>query len=261
MICLGAGFQYSNWEGRGGVDFLLETQARQALGDDTAYMRNVMRLEWIAFLLGEDNRTVLVDCLPCPQSPWSAMALVQRKRLVGDDPSTPGVVRSVISHNNKIQALIDRPNDREPILRQQDGMIVIPAASPSKPTRETKQIFFPKSFLGGRQLLLSTDSSVEYTLSPDMLTETPTKYHLTCRVCTVHRNEDPIVVTISPQQKSSSDDAKVAVEMPYTMGMWEETKPVTIELGGPGVTFTKLIVTRQRKQFAIAMKDIKLVPV
>jgi hypothetical protein len=44
------------------------------------------------------------------------------------------------------------------------------------------------------------------------------------------------------------------------MGMWEETSPVLLDIGGPGVTSTTtltLTVTRQRKQF---QPDICLEP-
>jgi hypothetical protein len=249
----------SYWEGRGGLDFLLETQARHMMDGD-GYLRAVVKLEMVAFLSNESNATVLQDCLPSPDSPWYAIALMQRMRWVHGVASVPRVSRPVYSRNNKIQALIDRPLSVEPLVRE-EGKIIIPAASTSNPTRETRQIFFPKSFLGGLQLVLTVDSSVEYTLSPDMLTDTPTKYQLTCRVCTVHRNEDPILLTISPNQEGGPDDATVAVKMPYTVGMWEETEAVIVEIGGPGVTFTKLTVKRQVKQYAISIKDIKLVAI
>jgi hypothetical protein len=45
--------------------------------------------------------------------------------------------------------------------------------------------------------------------------------------------------------------------MAYTMGMWEETESVVVELGN---TKTTLIVTRKRKQSAFGVKDIQLAP-
>lgn len=267
MTCLGAGFQYSSWEGRGGLDFLLETQARHVLQDDDAlYRKRVMRLELIARMFNEDNRTVLSDCLPNPKSPWFALALMQRKRLVADAPSAPArdEPRAVLATNCKVQALVDREDtvDKAFVHDDRDGMIVIPAASTSKPAKETNKILFPKSFLGGHQLLLIESSSVEYILDPDVVSTLPKKYKLTCRVCTVHRNEDPLeirIIAVGPTGCAVGDTI-VSVDMPYTMGMWEETKPVVVEVGGPGASSVTLKVTRLRKQFAIAMKDIKLVP-
>ena len=231
-------------------------------------MKNVMRLEGISCLFNEDKRTVLSDCLPSPKSPWLALALMQRKRLVVAAPSSsraPGEKRAILATNCKVQALLDKKDivvDKIFVYDDRDGMIIIPAASTSKPGKETNKILFPKSFLGGRQLLLMEDSSVEYILASDQLSSTPKKYKLTCRVCTVHRNEDPLQIQAiaSCQRRGNLADTTVFVDMPYTMGMWDETNAVELEIGGPDVSSVTLRVTRRRKQYAIAMKDIKLMP-
>jgi hypothetical protein len=261
MTCFSAGWKVAFWEDRCGLDFQLETQARQALENDATYLKKVMRLEWVAFLHNEEKKSVWDTFLPSPSSPWLALSLMQRKRLVNDMASTPRATRSTLSHN-KIQTLLDKSVGQETIgfrFNNSGSVIIIPAASTSKPTKETEKIFFPKSFLGGRQLLLTVDSSVEYTLASDMLPDTPKRYKLTLRLCTVHRHEDPLLLTISSDSKIIGDSV-VLVDIPYTMGMWEETSPVLLDFGGPDVTTTTLTVTRQRKQYAISIKDLKLEP-
>jgi hypothetical protein len=256
--CLGAAFKWNFWEGRCGLDFQLESQARQLLADDKIYQQKVMRLEWIACLHKEDSKSIMSDFLPNPDSPWFALALFQRQRLVAELAGGPQreVPKPSISKNNKIQAAIDAPLARAPILTDDAGTIVIPAASRSKPQRETRTLFFPKSFLGDGQQLLLPEGTVEYILDGDILSSNSTpwqQYNLTFRICTVHRHEDPLLVAI----RSDESSKEVSVNMPYTMGMWEETEPVVVVLGNTKMT---LIVTRTRKQSAIGVKDIKLVP-
>jgi hypothetical protein len=45
------------------------------------------------------------------------------------------------------------------------------------------------------------------------------------------------------------------------MGMWQETKPVTVEILGSSTTNATITVFRPTKKYAIAIKDLKLVPV
>jgi hypothetical protein len=79
-------------------------------------------------------------------------------------------------------------------------------------------------------------------------------------VCTVHRNEMPVLLTVG---NDSDDDvvAVISVEFPYTMGMWQETAPVVVELGGSDVTNTTLTFARQSTICGITVKEIKLTPV
>ncbi len=123
------------------------------------------------------------------------------------------------------------------------GKIIIPATSCSNPKKATNDVLFLYSFLGGKQLHLRGDATVEYTLTADLLTPTAKQYNLTCLVCTVHRNEKPVLLTVG----SDSDDDVVAVifvEFPYTMGMWQETAPVVVEVDYLGVTNAALIFAR-----------------
>jgi hypothetical protein len=72
----------------------------------------------------------------------------------------------------------------------------------------------------------------------------------------------PVLLTVG----SDSDDdvvAVISVEFPYTytMGMWQETAPVVVELGGPDVTNMTLTFARQTESCGITVKEIKLTPV
>lgn len=357
MVCLGAGFEYSKWEGRGGVDFLLETQAREALNDRSdhhpyyyyhyhpqitttwrngqddenadsiLYLQKVLRLEWIALLYKEDGKSIWDQCLPSLQSPFLALALMQRKWIAKGSTSIDHSPRSVedsikaaiddsyqdcdteqnesgnhlvnrnhlnyycYSSDNHAVATIPRVNHKEEAkeysfphvrynLHWDSHEIIIPSSYTSKPTQETKQVLFPESFLGGRQLVLCGAATVEYTLPLDLVlspTDTRRDYNLKLMVCTVHRHQNPLKLTVQTisQPKFASDIGDEVMRMttatdftidpPYTMGMWEETEPVTISLGENDVTnsvvSTCLSFTRTDTLFAISIKEIRLMPV
>ena len=272
MTCLGAGFDRSWWENRGGVDFHLETQAREALACDSEYLKKVMRLEWAGYLLNEDASSILRDCVPNPASLWSSLGLVQRKCIVKDLPSPPALVSLTVDNSsvyrNKIQTALATPNAREAtrielFSYKGEKKIIIPAGSPTTPTEESKEILWPNSFLGGRQLILGRKSTVTYDLSTDMIPDDATKYALTLRLCTVHLNDDPLSITITCESDANhvANEATASVEVPFTMGMWQETKPVIIEIVGGSTTNAKITVFRPTEKYAIAIKDLKLVAV
>lgn len=258
MVCLGREIEYSWWEGRGGLDFFLETEARGALKDDEVYMREVMRLEWVALFHDESHGTILSDCLPDPANLWYALSLLQRKRLASD--TLRKSAHSVKQVASQFSSLTDVDEQlKSTAVSFTDESIIIPATACSNPTNNTDKVYFLPSFLGGRQLFIGLDASVEYTLPDDLFVDTPKKYMMTCRVCTVHRKEKPLLLTVTSNE-ACSQDQEVQVKIPYTMGMWEITEPVSIEIGGSSVTNTKLVFKRQEDQlFGISLKDIKLV--
>jgi hypothetical protein len=273
MICLGAAFKYSYWgsrDERGGLDFLLETQARSAVKVEEEYLQQVLRLEWMGQFRKESNTTVRKSCIPDQKSPWWALSLMQRKILAAGAAGAAADTECATRKGGKLfylkslqftqlERLKERPATCE-VVAKDDDEIVIPAATCSKPTKGTDKVLFMDSFLGGKQLHLRSNATVEYTLSADLLTPTAKQYNLTCLVCTVHRNEEPVLLTVG----SNSDDDVVAVlsvEFPYTMGMWQETAPVMVELGGPDVTSTTLTFARQSTSCGISIKQIKLTPV
>ena len=259
VTVLGAAFRWNSWEGRCGLDFQLETQVRRILNDNDKYLRQVSRLEHISALCGEDCKSVTGKFLPSDKCPWYSLALAQRQRLRERSPSNekkPDPV-PILSRNNEIQAILQTPLDRGSITRLQDGTIHISASATSRPKRETRTIFFPQSFLeGGQQLLLPSSESVEYNIPASVLGDEPCKYKMSCRVSTVHRHETPLNIRL--QVEGNDICEPVQVPLVYTVGMWKETEPIIVEI--PSAEEVTLVVARSRKEFAIGVKDFKLVP-
>jgi hypothetical protein len=180
---------------------------------------------------------------------------MQRRRLAPQAtnklmfPVTAGGTR------NKIAALLEQ-EEAKTCLREavvcdnKTGAIVIPASSCSDPANATKKVMFVPSFLGGQQLFVKEDAEVEYCLPQPFLKSDVAKYKLTCRVATAHRFEQPITLTIGP--------TVYVITLPYTMGLWDYTEPVIVELDG---SITKMRFARPNQPFGFAFKVIRLDPV
>ena len=145
--------------------------------------------------------------------------------------------------------MISRPKQCEEKLRKENGEILVPATVFTRPKRANQKIHLAKSFDGGHQIFVNKDSIVEYTLTADDLLASTTRYELVLRVCTVHRKEQPFLLTIN-------GGSPVEVPIPYTVGEWADTKgvKVTLDVGRENV----LSFERQFKKGGTAIKYIKL---
>jgi hypothetical protein len=261
VTCLGAGFQYSFWDKREGPDFLLETQARTGAGTDEKYQQLVQRLEWLASFYGESNITLIRKCFPDKCSPFLSLALMQKKSLALSATSGTCAAKEYIPSGpvvmTQLEKITARSDSCETIATTADGTIIIPATLCSNPKQPTNTILFLKSFLGGTQLHMTSTNTVEYTLSTDQLPSAVFKYNITCRVCTVHRNEKPLLVKLLVDGACCNE---YQLTLPYTMGSWEETTALEIDLGTTNVASNVcLSLTRQTGGCGIAIKDIKLI--
>jgi hypothetical protein len=253
VTCLGAAWKFSTWEGREGLDFVLEAQAREQADE---YM-GVCRLEWVADAFGETPIHGKLN----PNSLWRSLALLQKHRLANITKATAAsdctekVTRSILDENSG-DCFVDETADA--ISFQDNGTIIVPAVACTTPQKGNKKTKFMKSFLGGRQLHIREDQSVEYTLE---LKETR-QYHLSIRVVTVHGNMQPLLLQITT---SGNDDSNkritvgTVLNVPYTKGEWQMTDPVEIALGsGTNVlSFTR----KEPPHFGLTMKELVLTPV
>lgn len=258
VTCLGAAFKWNSWDGRCGLDFELESKARLLLIDDSSYQRMVLRLEWLALYQKEVNSKIRSTCTPDPSNPLLSLALMQRQLIVENtkDMTAKGSFVPKISKNNKIHSIMDKTPSRPPISINGQGVIVIPAASTTAPEKPARSIAFLKSFLDDSPQLSLGQGSVEYKIDHELLglRALTKKFFLTISLCTVHRDDDPLIIFV---QNGGSEPDEIKINAPYTMGMWASTHPISFELIPPE---TVLKVTRTRKEFAIAVKELRLSP-
>jgi hypothetical protein len=136
-----------------------------------------------------------------------------------------------------------------------DGTIVIPAVACTTPTKSSKTAIFMKSVLGGRQLHIRDDQTVEYKLS-----QVSGRYQLVIRLVTVHLKTHPLLLTVTNEGDGSSNDdddlvTVASIVVPYTVGMWALTDPVEIVLGS-GTNI--LTFTRETPNFGLSIKELIL---
>lgn len=240
VVNFGAAWRFNWWEGRPGPDFLLETQAREHPAD----YRKVLRAQWVGTALGEEK----VDAMrPGSGGLWHALALYQKKAIVADGrpaEKRPDPKQSAAPADASVKA-----TDTE-IVVDQDGVIDIPAVACSSPRKNTAKISFMRSFAGGSQLHYSRlggkPEDFEYAF------EIPTagRYALVARVVTVNTGQ---------QLRVTANDAEVPIDLalPYTVGRWEETAPVRIDLrrGRNVIRFTC-----QVPNHGLSIKNLTLTP-
>ena len=255
-VCFGAAWCWNWWDGRRGLDFLLETRARR---DPQDYMK-VLRAEWVADALGEKK----VDGMkPGTGGFWNALALNQKRAIVA--ASKPGEVALV---GQKLAEKFD-PTKAEKLAKAtittedkkivvgQDGTITIPAAACAKPTNNTGEVLFMKSFLGGMQLhcnWLSPRKDGKPAEGFEYAVTVPAagRYMLVARVVTVHKDNQHLLLT------PNGAPEPIDMALPYTAGLWQKSEPVQITLAkGANV----LHFTRPAPSKGLTIKEFTLTPV
>ena len=272
---LGADWSYSWWEGRCGLDFLLETQAR-AFGEDS-YFDSVCCLEMIGRAVIGEPALDAMAVLPSPSSFWCSLALMAKHILAKKSlamktaaavtaTSLPSIISCGVDEPNKniIHQRLQAKDEKEHIIIEADGKIIIPATSCSEPRQSTAHVQFTPSFLGGSQLHHTEGDTFEYTIT-DLPDDRAGEYSLSLRLCNVHLKQQPLLLTVSCGGASTSGDETedqdvvdvLSISVPYTVGEWTWTGPVTIHLA-PGTNV--LSFSRETPNFGLSIKDIICTP-
>lgn len=224
VVCLGAGWGHGWTSTPYGtdLDFLATTQARAA-GPD--FIR-VKRAHWIGTAVGE-NWTPGENAKNAPGF-WNGVALLTQRRLieaagaralaaVGED-----IGEANVSKEKEIYAAVTITDADRAITVGNDGTITIPAVATAKPTTNTGRILFMASPLGGAQLHDGRNGGpqdFEYAFDAPVAG----RYRLTARVVTPSWKQSLMVT-------ANDADQPVAMPLPFTVGMWQTTEPVEIDL-------------------------------
>jgi len=221
VICLGAGWGHG-WVGKrnSDLDFLAITQARN---NEKAFMQ-VKRAQWVGDVMGEKRTFGFGSGDPAF---WNGVALYTQRGIIEDAKvKTLDAVGEELGEANEssvkyaVEAAKVTDADRK-IVVARDGAITIPAVACSNPTKSTGKIIFMPSNLGGKQLHYSRNGGnqdFEYTFAAPAAGT----YALTARVVTPSWQQHLLV--------SANGGKPVDLALPHTVGMWDTTKPVQVEL-------------------------------
>jgi hypothetical protein len=240
VVNFGAGWDLS-WgppeetePGRRGTDFVLEAQARNQPED---YWK-VLRAQWVGDILNEprhDSTKVGSGGL------WNALALFEKKAIVAEaKPTELAALGTELGEANESAetkaAAVAKANvteaDRQ-IITDPNGVITIPAAA-------CNGAQLMNSFLGGQQMTCGGG-----TLDFEVNVPRAGKYALSARVVTVRD------VTLQFTLNNAAD--AIAMPMPYTVGMWQQSEPVDISLleGKNTFHFAKPLTSLTIKDFTL----------
>lgn len=243
VMNLGAGFNHSWWD-KGerhvsGKEFLLETQARRHEQD---YWK-VLRAQWVSRILGEQAYN---DRDNTPGGTWSRMGHYLTVMIASREVELAPLGKELAEANardedEEVEQAAITPADRKSVVGE-DGTITIPSAAKGKSSGWGHAM---KSFGEGMQLVGAAGFATEYEF------EAPRegKYTLTTRVVTVQENKKISF--------SVNDGQALDVPVPYTIGMWQHTKPVEVTLAKGRNVLRFGIVGPGR----LAIKDFTLKPV
>ena len=245
VINLGAGFNASWWDKddapRSGSDFLLETQARERAQD----YAKVLRAQWVSRVLGEQAYN---DRNQVAGGFWSSMGHYQAVVLAASAVELGPLGQELAEANepqekqNMEQAPV-KPLDQQ-VVAERDGSITIPAVAHGKATGSGAAM---KSYSGGMQMHCSGGFKTQYVFEAPQAG----KYALTARVATLQEGQKFLF---------TANEAKQPVELavPYTVGLWQQTKPLEISLtkGQNALNFAVKDGSRD-----VTVKDFTLTPV
>ena len=250
-ICLGAWWSVAWCGPQGGLDFLLDSQAREQEG---AYMQ-VLRAQWIGDALGQEDvsirhygkgggfwdglgfhlkRVIVKDAQVEALELVGGMKLGESDELLGDEKG----------------ATIEVPAEDKKIVTDEGGVITVPAAACSKPNNSTDKVAFMQSWGGGTQVhyqrLGSRPELIRYTIEVPAAGE----YELTATVATVSDKQSAIF--------RINRRTLLNVMLPYTKGMWGQSEPVTIQLREGR---NSIMLTFRAPNRGVSIKALQLKPV
>ncbi len=250
VVCLGGGWGagWTKTRYKQDLDFLATTQARAS----TERYMEVKRAQWIGDVMEEKRVFGLLSGEP---GFWYGASLYRQRAIIEESKAiTLAAVGEDIGEANETREKIELAKvtmtaaDRT-IAADRHGIITIPATACSKPMHSTGKIIFMNSIPDGKQLHYSRNGShedFEYTFDAPKAGQ----YALTAIVATPSWKQHLLAY-------ANEAEKAVEIELPFTVGMWERTRPV-------GITLMKgrnvLRFRREGDVKGVSIKEFRLIP-
>ncbi len=228
VICLGGpNWTKSHWDGKKGIHFHWEAQARSAsphLFDDL--MIWLRCFECFAAKTGNDTNK---------EKFWHLLQLLKMWQIVcmkdGYRDRRNKSVDDILVVTSAQRIMEAHVKDKGILFQSNNGDITFPASSNCNPKIPRNDFIVTKSFHkgGGFQVHLRGNAYLKYHINLPKSCNGPikfAKYHLTITIVTVHYDTTPLSLRV----KSSTQDAIYEIKIPYTEGEWALTDPIEVEL-------------------------------
>jgi hypothetical protein len=223
VVCLGAWWSMAWCGPQGGLDFLLDSQARE-FEDDYQIVR---RAQWVGDALAEED----VDLRHFGRNGgfWDGLAFVKKQLIVkaAEVKALELVGGMKLGESDEligdeVGKEIEIPEEFTAIATGTDGSITIPAVACYSPRKSSDRILFLKSWNEGYQLHYSRLGQRPELFKYRIELPAEGEYELTCQAATVSPNVEVLVRV--------NRDEPLPFAMPYTKGLWETSKPVRLKL-------------------------------
>ncbi len=250
-ICLGAWWSVAWCGPQGGLDFLLDSQARE---DEQAYMQ-VLRAQWIGDALGEED--VSISQYGRGGGTWDGLAFYKKRAIVEDAEIEALELTGGMKLGESDDLLgdeggeaIEISEEDKTIVVDKDGRITVPVAACSKAGNNTDKVLFMKSWDGGVQIHYQRLGSRPEIIRYNIEAPAAGKYELTATVSTVSPKQS-VVFRVNRR-------TVVNVILPYSKGMWQQTEPQVVELREGR---NSIMVTFRAPNRGVSIKAFQLKPV
>jgi hypothetical protein len=244
----GAKWETCSWQGKSGLDFKLEIEARNK-APQQEYWKKLVMLDALAALIDGDPNSIPdyeKDVLH-PERLWRSLAIISMELLFQTEPDVQRTFerkgRNLVTTRNEkyLESYeLDKPDAEISVKR---GIVTIPA---SRHGFIAGNVGVIDSFGGGKQINFVADGTVEYELPENV---PPKKYSIKLEVCTVSATQAPLTIKID-----DFDDKTLKMVIPYTVGDWQYTAPVEVELG-PGAVVR---LSRPKGSMGLSLKQLVL---
>jgi hypothetical protein len=256
----GAWWSHNHCGPHGGLDFYLDSQARE---HEESYVQ-VLRSQWIGDALGQED--VSIRHYGQGGGFWDGLAFYQKRAIVEvanlEQAAAEAELAALSAEEARLLGESDEvlgdgeikeieiPEDDKKIVVAKDGTITVPAVACTGPRNNTEKVAFLKSWDGGMQIhyqrLGNRPELLKYTVTAPVAG----KYELSLNVSTVSK-EYEVIARLNRREL-------VKTTLPYTKGNWQRTAPETIELkeGRNTIQFTFRAPNR-----GVSIKGFHLKPV
>jgi len=253
VICLGAWWSVAYCGPQGGLDFLLDSQAREFEDE----YKQVLRAQWIGDACGEEDVSIKHGWFGKGGGFWDGLAFVKKQLIVkkAEVEALELVGGMKLGESDELLGdeqgeVFEIPDADKEVTVAADGTITLPSVACYSPRESSDRILFLPSWEDGYQLHYSRLGTQPELFKYRIEVPADGEYELTANAATVSRNVELLV-------RINRDDP-VPFDVPYTKGMWEMTKPLRVKLSEGRNTIS---VTARASNRGVSIKHWQLKPV
>lgn len=253
VVCLGAWWSMAWCGPQSGLDFLLDSQARE-FEDEYQVVR---RLQWIGDAFDEQDVSIRQGQFGQGGGFWDGLAFVKKQMIVkqAEVEALELVGGMKLGESDELIGdeegeEIEIPDEDKEVAVAEDGTITLPAVSCYSPRKPSDRILFLESWDEGYQLHYSRLGQRPELFKYRLEVPEAGEYDLTAEVATVSPNLEMLV--------RINRDEPGPFTIPYTKGMWERTEPIRVKLseGRNMISVTARVPNR-----GVSIKSWQLKPV